>query len=245
MTTVARPPAELDVDGLTAGYGSAEVLHELSLHVAAGEAVALIGPNGAGKSTLFKVLSGLVRARAGTIAFGGEDITNGAPHRIVPAGVVHVPEGRQVFPEMSVRGNLQLGAFAAREGSAERLESVLDLFPRLRERLGQSAETLSGGEQQMLAIGRALMARPSLLLLDEPTLGLAPVVVDEVLDRLREARTTLGTSMLVAEQNVYLAKQLCDRFYVVTNGRVVREGVDLPDDPSDLMSDFLGVARVP
>jgi branched-chain amino acid transport system ATP-binding protein len=245
MTAVARPPAELEVDGLVAGYGSAEVLHDLSIRVAAGEAVALIGPNGAGKSTLFKVLSGLVRARSGTISFGGQDITNAPAHRIVPAGVVHVPEGRQVFPEMSVRGNLELGGFAARDGSAERLEGVLDLFPRLRERLGQSAETLSGGEQQMLAIGRGLMARPSLLLLDEPTLGLAPVVVDEVLDRLVEARTTLGTSMLVAEQNVYLAKRLCDRFYVVTNGRVVREGVDLPDDPSDLMSDFLGVARVP
>jgi branched-chain amino acid transport system ATP-binding protein len=237
--------SDLQVRDLVAGYGSAEVLHELSLDVAAGEAVALIGPNGAGKSTLFKILSGLVKARAGTVAFGGEDITNSAPHRIVPAGIVHVPEGRQVFPEMSVRGNLELGGFAAREGSEERLEDVLNLFPRLRERLGQSAETLSGGEQQMLAIGRGLMARPSLLLLDEPTLGLAPVIVDEVLDRLREARATLGTSMLVAEQNVYLAKRLCDRFYVVTNGRIVREGVDLPDDPSDLMSDFLGVARVP
>jgi branched-chain amino acid transport system ATP-binding protein len=186
------------------------------------------------------VLSGLLRARAGRVDLRGRDVTNQPSHRLVKAGIVHVPEGRQAFPEMSVKANLMLGAFAARDGAADRLEEVVELFPRLRERFGQSADTLSGGEQQMLAIGRGLMARPSLLLLDEPTLGLAPIVVDEVLERLLAAREALGTSMLVAEQNAYLTKGLCDRFYVLTNGRIVREGTEMPEDPSELITHFLG-----
>jgi branched-chain amino acid transport system ATP-binding protein len=230
----------LSIRDLRAGYGASEVLHGVSLDVAEGEAVALIGPNGAGKSTLLKTLSGLLRARRGTIALHDADVTRHAAHDLVRAGIVHVPEGRQVFPEMSVKVNLQLGAFAARDRGGERLEEVLDIFPRLRERLRQSAETLSGGEQQMLAIGRGLMARPSVLLLDEPTLGLAPIVVDEVLGRLRAARQTLGTSLLVAEQNAYLTKELCDRFFVLNNGVITRGGTSLADDASELMAEFLG-----
>jgi branched-chain amino acid transport system ATP-binding protein len=242
MSTASGEMPILRVDGLRAGYGAAQVLHGVSLEVREGEAVAIIGPNGAGKSTLLKVLSGLVRAREGAVSLRGRDMTNAASHRLVSAGVVHVPEGRQVFPEMSVRTNLTLGGFAARQGAAQRLEEVLDLFPRLRERIGQSADTLSGGEQQMLAVGRGLMANPAVLLLDEPTLGLAPIVVEEVLERLRAARQTLRTSMLVAEQNAYLTRELCDRYYVLINGRIVREGTEMPDDPAEIMAEFLGGA---
>jgi branched-chain amino acid transport system ATP-binding protein len=240
MTDVA-----LHVEGLVAGYGAAEVLHGVSLAVRSGEALAVVGPNGAGKSTLLKTISGLVRARAGTIEAGGRAIRSLPTHAIVAAGVVHVPEGRQVFPEMSVKANLQLGGFSSPHRSAERLEEVLDLFKPLRGRLGQSADSLSGGEQQMLAIGRGLMARPTVLMLDEPTLGLAPIIVEELLEMLLKARSELSTSILVTEQNAYLTKELCDRYCVLINGRVTRQGDEMPDDPAVLMSEYLGETVTP
>jgi branched-chain amino acid transport system ATP-binding protein len=230
----------LAVRDLVAGYGSSTVLHGIGLEVRPGEAVAVVGPNGAGKSTLLNVLSGIVRSRRGSVELAGQDVTNEAAHRLVAAGVVQVPEGRQVFPEMSVLENLKMGAFTRPKGAAERLEAVLDTFPRLRERLGQDAQTLSGGEQQMLAIGRGLMAEPTLLMLDEPTLGLAPILVDDVLDRLRAVRDQFRTSLLVMEQNAYLTRELCDRFYVLISGAVVRAGDRMPDDPEELMSAFMG-----
>ena len=230
----------LEVTDLRAGYGHATVLHRVDLVVRPGEALAVVGPNGAGKSTLLKTISGLVRARGGRIASHGTDLTAKQPHQIVAAGVVHVPEGRQVFPEMSVRANLELGAFVAPDAAEQRLDEVLELFRPLKTRLGQSAESLSGGEQQMLAIGRGLMARPTVLMLDEPTLGLAPIVVEELLEQLLIARRELNTSILVTEQNAYLTRELCDRYCVLINGRVTSEGDRMPDDPAALMSEYLG-----
>ena len=234
----------LEIDGLRAGYGPATVLHDVSLSVEPGEAVAVVGPNGAGKSTLLKTISGLVRARDGRVAAHGRDITKLATHQVVSAGVVHVPEGRQVFPEMTVKANLQLGAFAAPGDASRRLEEVLRLFEPLRSRLGQSAESLSGGEQQMLAIGRGLMAGPKVLMLDEPTLGLAPIVVAQLLEQLLVARRELNTSILVTEQNAYLTRELCDRYCVLINGRVTSEGDRMPEDPAALMAEYLGEAAV-
>jgi branched-chain amino acid transport system ATP-binding protein len=230
----------LQVTDLVAGYGGQTVLHGLSLDLRAGEALAIIGPNGAGKTTLLDTLSGIVPARGGSISFQGHDITNRAPHHLVSSGIVHVPEGRQVFPEMSVLDNLRMGAYAKVAGSKARLEAVLVTFPRLKDRLKQDAQTLSGGEQQMLAIGRGLMADPTILLLDEPTLGLAPILVDIVLDRLKDVRDVFRTSMVVVEQNAYLARELCDRYLIVTQGRVVQAGDRMPDDPKELMDAFLG-----
>jgi branched-chain amino acid transport system ATP-binding protein len=230
----------LSIDGLVAGYGKSEVLHGITIDVARGEAVAILGPNGAGKSTLLNTLSGMVRARAGSVAFNGERLTNRMSHEIVRAGVVHVPEGRQVFPEMSVRDNLLMGAFSSPDPDGSRMKQVLAIFPRLEERLKQQAQTLSGGEQQMLAIGRGLMSNPKLLLLDEPTLGLAPILVDEVMNRLRDVRDQFGTSMLVVEQNAYLARGLCDRFAVMINGTISQRGDRMPDDPNELMSAYVG-----
>jgi len=230
----------LSVDGLVAGYGGSQVLHGLSLDVRPGEAVAVVGPNGAGKSTLLNAISGIVAVRNGSVSMDGQPLTNKAARSVVLAGVVHVPEGRQVFPEMTVADNLQLGAFARPTGADARFEAVLETFPRLRERLGQDAQTLSGGEQQMLAIGRGLMAEPAVLMLDEPTLGLAPILVDDVLERLRAVRDQFHTSLLVVEQNAYLTRELCDRYYVLTNGRIASSGETMPEDPEALMAAYMG-----
>ena len=176
----------LEVRALRAGYGAVEVLHEVSLNVSAGEIVALLGSNGAGKSTLNNALSGLVRAPAGSVHMDGVDITRAAPTDIIALGLIHVPEGRRVFPNLNVRENLELGSY--RRGRARRqrnLEKVFEVFPRLRQRVTQSAGTLSGGEQQMLAIGRGLMAEPRLLILDEPSLGLSPLLVEEMFALIR------------------------------------------------------------
>lgn len=235
--------ALLEVRDVVAGYGAATALHEISLHVGRGEAVAVVGPNGAGKSTLLNVISGLVPARSGTVSFNGDDVTKRSSHLRVADGVVHVPEGRQVFPEMSVQDNLRMGSFARPNGAVDRFAAVLETFPRLQERLQQDAQTLSGGEQQMLAIGRGLMAGPAVLLLDEPTLGLAPILVDDVLDRLDEVRAQFDMSLLVVEQNVYLTRELCDRYYVLINGEIVRAGDQMPDDPNELMAAFMGGAE--
>ena len=238
-TNADRTPL-LAVRGLSAGYGKSTVLHGLSFELHRGEAVAIVGPNGAGKSTLLDTISGILSARAGSISLDGVDITKRSSQQIVASGVVHVPEGRQVFPEMSVEDNLRMGAFSRPAGVPERLEAVLATFPRLRERLRQDAQTLSGGEQQMLAIGRGLMAEPKVLMLDEPTLGLAPILVDDVLERLRSVRDQFDTALLVVEQNAYLTRELCDRYYVLISGEVVRSGDRMPDDPEELMSAFMG-----
>ena len=214
----------LGVGQLVAGYGAEPVLHGISLAVRRGEAVALLGANGAGKSTLMRALSGLHRPLAGGgIHLEGEDLSQASTEAIVARGMVLVPEGRQVFPELSVLDNIRLGAFLHPEGREARVEEMLQRFPRLRERLHQRAGLLSGGEQQMLAIARALMSRPRILLLDEPSLGLAPKVIEELfasLDRLRSE----GMTLLLVDQMAGLALALADRAYVMESGHIVAQG---------------------
>ncbi|MBI4591375.1 MAG: ABC transporter ATP-binding protein [Candidatus Rokubacteria bacterium] len=215
----------LKVDGIEVGYGDITAVRGASLEVRPGEIVALIGSNGAGKTTTLRAISGLLPVRRGRIEFEGERLTGLPPSKVVPRGIAHVPEGRQLFPSMTVLENLELGAGAG-AGKAQRTESmewVFQLFPRLRERQGQLAGTLSGGEQQMLAIGRGLMARPKLLMLDEPSLGLAPVMVRAIFDNLMEINRK-GMAILLVEQNVLRALQLSHRGYVLENGQVVLEG---------------------
>jgi branched-chain amino acid transport system ATP-binding protein len=218
-------PALLRVEGIEAGYGDLTAVRGVSLTVGQGEIVALIGGNGAGKTTTLRAISGLLRLRAGRIELDGERLDGLPPARIVGRGVAHVPEGRQLFPSMTLLENLELGAGAAADRSqrAETLEWVFQLFPRLRERQRQVAGTLSGGEQQMVAIGRGLMARPRLLMLDEPSLGLAPVVVRAIFDNLVEINRR-GMAILLVEQNVLRALMLSHRGYVLENGQIVREG---------------------
>jgi branched-chain amino acid transport system ATP-binding protein len=215
----------LTVEHLAVFYGDVQALWDVSLQVAPGEIVTLIGSNGAGKTTTLNALSGLLRPRTGAMTFQQRDLQREPPHRIVEAGLVHIAEGRDLFPHMTVLENLELGAFPRRARGVRRetLRFVMDLFPRLRERQDQPAGTLSGGEQQMLAIGRGLMAKPLLLMLDEPSLGLAPIVVGELFDSLRRIHANDVTILLV-EQNVHQALDLADRAYVLENGRTVRAG---------------------
>ena len=216
----------LRVDGLEVGYGPLTVVRDVSLHVDGGEIVAVIGGNGAGKTTLLKGVSGVLPPARGRVHFDGADITRAPPHAIVRRGVVQVPEGRQVFAELTVRDNMELGAFAWSRGGAARqaeLERVFELFPILRERASQLAGTLSGGQQQMLAIGRALMARPKLLLLDEPSLGLAPMVVKTIFQVIVELKQR-GLGILLVEQNARAALAMANRAYVLETGRVTAEG---------------------
>lgn len=215
----------LQVQGLSSGYGSLPILHGLGMEVHEGEVVAVVGANGAGKTTFLRTLTGLVPATAGTVQFEGEDITAVPAHQRPGRGVVMVPEGRRLFPFMTVQENLLLGAHnpRAKEGAAQRLTEVFDLFPTLRERRAQLAGSMSGGEQQMCALGRAVMARPSLLLLDEPSLGLAPIMVEKILDmvlRLSES----GLTMLLIEQNVHDALDIADRGYVMADGAIIMQG---------------------
>jgi len=211
----------LEVRALSAGYGAAPAVREASLDVGEGELVVVVGPNGAGKTTLINALSGLHRPVSGKIFFGGNDVARLPPHRYCDAGISLVPEGRRLFTGMTVRENLELGAYrgAAKAGRAEAMQRVLAVFPILRERLGQAAGTLSGGQQQMLAIGRALMARPKLLLLDEPSLGLAPAIVLEMFRVIREVNQD-GVAVLLVEQNVAMALDLADKAYVLEEGRI-------------------------
>jgi branched-chain amino acid transport system ATP-binding protein len=217
--------ALLRLAGVQAGYGDLTAVRDVSLEVRPGEIVALIGSNGAGKTTTLRAICGLVPLRGGRIELDGSSIAGRPPSAIVAGGLAHVPEGRQLFPTMTVLENLELGARtpASRRRRAETLERVIALFPRLGERRGQLAGTLSGGEQQMTAIGRALMARPRLLLLDEPSLGLAPVVVTSIFENLRAINRD-GVAILLVEQNVLRALRLSHRAYVLENGTVVLEG---------------------
>ncbi|HEY0887663.1 MAG TPA: ABC transporter ATP-binding protein [Ramlibacter sp.] len=222
--------ALLQVQALRAGYGAVEVLRGIDLQVGDGEAVALLGSNGAGKSTLNNVVCGLVRPWSGRIAFDGADLTRTHYRDVVRAGLIQVPEGRRIFPNLTVRENLELGAYArGRERRARNLEQALGLFPRLRERIAQLAGTLSGGEQQMLAIGRGLMAEPRLLILDEPSLGLSPILVEELFALIRSLRDG-GLAVLLVEQNVGQSLAVADRAYVLENGAVRFSGL-----PSELL----------
>jgi branched-chain amino acid transport system ATP-binding protein len=215
----------LEVRGLDVFYGDARALTGIDLDVAAGEVVSVVGSNGAGKSTLVDTIAGLHRAARGTIRMDGTDIARLPPHRVCDHGLAVVPEGRRIFPEMSVRDNLELGAYRshARVRRQATLRWVHDLFPRLRDRATQLAGSLSGGEQQMLAVGRALMADPRLLLLDEPSLGLAPLLVDEVFDVIRVINAT-GVGVLLVEQNVQRALACSGRGYLLSEGRIVLDG---------------------
>ena len=215
----------LRLDGIEVGYGALTAVREVSLEVNVGETVALIGSNGAGKTTTLRAITGLLPLRRGTVALDGERLDGLSPARVVARGIAHVPEGRQLFPTMTVRENLELGAAgpAARGKRADTLEWVFRLFPRLAERTRQLAGTLSGGEQQMCAIGRGLMARPRLLMLDEPSLGLAPVVVKQIFEVLAQINRD-GTTILLVEQNVARALGLAHRGYVLENGRIALSG---------------------
>ncbi|MDJ0386951.1 ABC transporter ATP-binding protein [Roseomonas sp. E05] len=224
----------LRVSDLAAGYGRTTILQGLSLHVEAGEIVTIIGANGAGKTTLLRAISGLIRPTAGKVELNGERVDGLSPAEIVGRGLIMVPEARQLFPVMSVRDNVLMGCYhpAAREGAAQRLEEVLDLFPRVRERLSQVAGSLSGGEQQMVAIARGLMANPKLLMLDEPSLGLAPIIVQQMFG-IVERIAAMGTTVLLVEQKAFHALKIAARAYVIENGQISIEntGPGLLADP--------------
>ncbi len=215
----------LEVTNLSAGYGAVQALTEVSLHVMPGEIVTLIGANGAGKSTLLMTLCGDPRARSGSIRLDGEEISGLPTHAIMRRGIAQAPEGRRIFPRMTVRENLLMGAESlSKDDPGPRMEQVFTLFPRIKERLAQRGGTLSGGEQQMLAIGRALMSNPRLLLLDEPSLGLAPLIVRQIFAAIRRLNETTGLTVLLVEQNANLALRLADRGYVLVTGRITMEG---------------------
>ena len=215
----------LELKNIAVSYGAIKALHDVSLTVNAGEIVTLIGSNGAGKTTTLRAVSGLVRPGTGDILFEGKSITSVPPHEIVRLGIVQSPEGRGIFPNMTVSENIELGAFTRndKDGIAKDRERSLDLFPRLRERINQMAGTLSGGEQQMLAMARALLARPRLLLLDEPSLGLAPQIVKVIFQIIREINKT-GTTILLVEQNAHMALNVAHRAYVLEVGKIAMEG---------------------
>ncbi|MBY6006190.1 ABC transporter ATP-binding protein [Salipiger bermudensis] len=221
----------LEVKNVDAGYGSTVILQDISLHVEPGEVVTIVGANGAGKTTLLRTISGLVKPRTGSITFEGKDITKLEAHDTVDRGITLIPEGRQLFPDMTVRDNLLMGAYCrhARDYQDDTLHEVLELFPRLRERLDQHASSLSGGEQQMVAIARGMMARPKILMFDEPSLGLAPIIVAQVFEVIAQVAAT-GTTVLIVEQNVFHTLKAADRGYVLENGRMV-----LTDDADALL----------
>jgi branched-chain amino acid transport system ATP-binding protein len=233
----------LELKSVSAGYSGFQALFDVSLEVKSGEAVGVIGPNGAGKTTLMRVISGLIRPTAGSISMEGADVLATAPHRIIELGVAHVPENRRLFPRMTVEDNLRMGAFTAKARAkfADRLQFVYELFPRMKERRNQLAGTMSGGEQQMCAIGRALMSEPRLLLLDEPSAGLAPVIVQQVFELVKRIRAS-GLTVLIVEQNVQQVLKVVDRAYLLEIGRIRASGAaaDLLADKS-IREAYLGV----
>jgi branched-chain amino acid transport system ATP-binding protein len=222
MTTPAATEERvLDLEGLQVFYGNIEALKGVSMHVRRGEIVTLIGSNGAGKSTTLRTISGVLRPRSGTVRLNGQEIQQTPPHMIVKMGIAHSPEGRRVFARLSVHENLQMGAFArVGEKIDDDMARVYDLFPRLRERRSQKAGTLSGGEQQMLAMGRALMARPKVLLLDEPSMGLSPILTEQIFAIITEINGQ-GTTVLLVEQNALMALNVAHRGYVLQTGRIL------------------------
>ena len=232
----------LRVEELVVAYGRTVAVKGISLVVEPGQVVSLIGANGAGKTTVMRALSGLLRPRSGRVLFNGADIAGQRAHRIAAAGLRQVPEGRQVFGELTVADNLQLGAYTLSDGAelARRRDAVLTRFPRLRERLGQLAGSMSGGEQQMLAFGRALMGAPQLLLMDEPSMGLAPLFVEEIFNAISDLRRE-GVTILLVEQNASAALDVADYAYVLETGRIVLEGpaAQLANDPA-VMAAYLG-----
>ncbi len=232
----------LNVQNLEVAYGTIRAVHGVSFSVDKGEIVTLIGANGAGKSTILRAISGLVRARAGSITFQDKDITRLPAHRIVERGISHVPEGRKIIANLTVEENLLMGGYVHKDRHVveEGMQVVFSSFPRLKERLGQLGGTLSGGEQQMLAIGRGLVSRPSLLLLDEPSMGLAPILVEEIFQIIRRIHSQ-GTTVLLVEQNAYMALQVAHRAYVLETGTVAMEGTsaDLSQNPR-VRSAYLG-----
>jgi branched-chain amino acid transport system ATP-binding protein len=232
--------AELEVRGLSAGYGEVKVLRDVSFELSRGEVVCLLGPNGAGKTTLTRALVGILPA-AGSVLFRGKPLMQALTHERVELGLALVPEGRQVFPNLTVEDNLILGAYSmhARHGRAAKLEEVYGLFPKLLERRRQQAGLMSGGEQQMLALGRAMMSQPKLLILDEPSLGLAPKIIVSVFDAVKKIAAT-GISIFIVEQNAFAALSIADRFYVLGRGRILRSGdrtniEDILKDPNSLI----------
>ncbi len=233
----------LEVRGLRSGYGASTVIDGIDLDVAEGEFVVIIGPNGHGKTTLLKAISGLLPARSGTVRFKGEDITGQRTESIVGKGLVQIPQGDLLFPDMSVQENLLLGAFTRGRGGgrSERLAEVYEIFPRLAERSGQRARTLSGGERRMLALGRGLMTRADLLMIDEPSLGLAPVLVDEVYERIGRIAQS-GVTVLLVEENFAHVREVADRVVLVENGSVVLAGsvAEVLEDPA-VTATYLGV----
>jgi branched-chain amino acid transport system ATP-binding protein len=235
--------AMLEVSDLSVSYGAISALSGVSLSLASGEIVTLIGGNGAGKTTTLRTISGLLRAKSGSIRFLDEDITSLPAHKIVARGLCHVPEGRMVFSNLTVAENLAMGAYLRNKADAiaRDLDYVFGMFPRLKERLKQTAGTLSGGEQQMLAIGRALMAEPKLLMLDEPSLGLAPRLISTIFEKIVEINRTKGTAVLLVEQNARLALEISARAYVLETGHVVMGGPskELKDKP-ELKAAYLG-----
>jgi branched-chain amino acid transport system ATP-binding protein len=218
----------IELAGVSASYGTVPAIVDVTLNVGEGEAVGLLGANGAGKSTTLRAISGLVRLRSGSITFLGQDLAALPPHRITELGIAHVPEGRQVFPDMTVNENLEIGSYAPRAKPERQrsLDLVYSIFPRLAERRGQYAGTMSGGEQQMLAVGRGLMLKPRLLMLDEPSLGLAPVMCDVTFEKVHEIHK-MGMAILLVEQNVSRALGLVQRAYVLESGKVIMHGTSL------------------
>ena len=241
----------LAINDVASGYGAIQALHEVSLQVAAGEMVTVIGANGAGKTTLLRAITGLNRVERGQVRFDGQAITNLSPDRIVGLGIAHIPQGKQLFPALTVEQNLRLGAYLRIRGGARAnelskdIDDLLTLFPVLGERVGQQAGTLSGGEQGMLAIARALMSRPRMLLLDEPSLGLAPMMVDRIFDALVRLRAERGVGILLVEQNAAGALGIASRAYVLRLGNVLLEGsaLQLRNDPEVLRLYLGGHAR--
>ena len=222
----------LKVDNIHVYYGAIHAVKGVSLEVNDGEIVALIGANGAGKSTVLKTISGLMHPRSGSIQFDGQDISHSDAYKLVRHGLAHVPEGRRIFLQMTVQENLEMGAFTKKEVSKEDLERMFTLFPRLKERRKQIAGTLSGGEQQMLAMSRALMSHPKLLMLDEPSMGLAPILVDQIFDIIKELHAA-GTTILLVEQNATKALQIADRAYVLETGNITLSGTGVELANSD------------